>query len=200
MNGAFSTNRPALGKSAVGWSTLRSGVRRQATPGSAHAYCRTALRIFQLSAVSAAVLPACADQRAPERPSEAARALPRPAAMHADVPIVCVTARDREINLGTVKSGSMCKLAFQITNDSWSSIRIARITTSCPCLKVVLPTVLLSRGDTASGMIEFNSGSEPMQASGLLAEVQGFSPEGRGVFQFLVHVDIDSQSSSNSQQ
>ena len=33
-----------------------------------------------------------------------------------------------------------------------------------------------------------------MQASGLLAEVQGFSPEGQGVFQFLVHVDIDNQS------
>lgn len=117
MNGTSSTDRPDIGESVASWSMLRSGFARRATPVSAHVYCRTALRFFQLSAVSAAVLPACADRRAPEGPSAAARALPQHAATHADVPTVCVTARDREIDLGAVKRGSMSKLAFQVTND-----------------------------------------------------------------------------------
>jgi hypothetical protein len=93
--------------------------------------------------------------------------------------------------MGKVQAGGRKEVAFSVTNPSDIPVAVARIETSCRCLKIELPTNVLAPGQTLAGRARIDLATEAGFVGGLGIEVKGLGESGAVLF--AVDVDVEVQ-------
>ncbi len=99
-------------------------------------------------------------------------------------------ASNVDLNLGTVTHGSKASGTLRIANKTDRTWRIARVESSCSCLKVGPASFEVAGGATTPIDIAFNFAEEPDFRGNLLVEVKGVEADGNVVFTSQVAVVV----------
>lgn len=86
------------------------------------------------------------------------------------------------IDFGQIAAGGRAKASFQLENDSMSALEVAKIRTSCNCLRVELDECAIGPHGavTAHGTIDLSD--EPEFSGGLCPEAEFLDASGRSLF------------------
>jgi hypothetical protein len=94
------------------------------------------------------------------------------------------------IELGEVPAGGSKEAAFTITNPGASPLTVARVESSCPCLKIELPDGPIAPGGTALGCARLDMRAEPDFTGAIGIEIKGMSRTGTVLFAVMVNVEV----------
>jgi len=99
-------------------------------------------------------------------------------------------AAPRAINMGEVPASGCKEVAFTLTNSGPVPLIVARIETSCHCLKIELPNHILAPGGQIIGNARLDLREEPNFTGSLSGEVRGMDGSGAVLFALVVNVEV----------
>jgi hypothetical protein len=94
------------------------------------------------------------------------------------------------LSLGTLAPGQSASGRMSLRNTSASAVTVARIDTSCPCVRVAPLTTRIDSGTEATLTVAFDPTEEPDFRGGLSVELTGFDVGGFILFKARVDLDI----------
>lgn len=100
------------------------------------------------------------------------------------------------IDFGTLPRHAQRKGSFTLSNPGMTSVPIARIESSCPCVRARLAQSTISPGGKVELEIELDFREEPDFTGGLLVEVLGQTPEGTLAFSVKISMTVSSDQGS----
>jgi hypothetical protein len=109
------------------------------------------------------------------------------AGLHPAVPRLAVSPA--MIDLGAVPAGGSQEATFTITNPGITPLTVARVESSCPCLKIELPDGPIEPGGTAAGRARLDMRAEPGFSGDLGIEVKGLDESGAVLFIIEVNAE-----------
>jgi hypothetical protein len=95
-----------------------------------------------------------------------------------------------EIDLGEVRPGGQKNAIFRLANNGTTEIEIARIRTSCACLRVELTKTTVRPSEPIEAKVLLDLRVEPDFTGSLGVDVEGFGPAGEKLFAVLVLVAV----------
>jgi len=100
-----------------------------------------------------------------------------------------LTALPQPIDVGTVQLGGWKQATFTLTNSSTEPLAVARIETSCPCLKIQLPKAPVAPGEITTCGILIDLRTAPVKPGRFSLEASGFAESRTGAV-FTIRVDL----------
>jgi hypothetical protein len=94
------------------------------------------------------------------------------------------------IDLGIVPQAGAEQERFELTNMGEAPVRVTRIRSSCPCLKLEPIPLEVPPGGTVPVLARLDLSSEPHFAGGLSITVAGYTPAGKLAFQISVDATV----------
>jgi hypothetical protein len=94
------------------------------------------------------------------------------------------------LDMGRIPAGGSKEVAFSLTNPGKLAVRVARLDTSCPCLKIELPSERLAPGETVTGKARIDLSAEADFVGDLAIDVQGLNEQEAAVLAFLVQLEV----------
>lgn len=104
-----------------------------------------------------------------------------------------IEIRPDPISLGTLDPGQSAVAKFTLRNPGSHPVIVARVETSCPCLKVVDQPTSIGPGQAADLTVKFDPTNDPDFRGGLSIDVIGRDPMGRIVFQTRAKIEVGVQ-------
>jgi len=149
---------------------------------------RTLLFIAVPGCLAAAVAAGCR----PAGGSNAATA--EPIAIGVQKSSALLEPSSRTVDLGLVPQAGSERETFELTNPGSEPVTVARITSSCECLKLRPgPPFTVPPGRSLAVTAELDLSAEPQFAGGLSITVTGYTPEGERAFEITVEADVREQ-------
>jgi Protein of unknown function (DUF1573) len=109
-------------------------------------------------------------------------------------PELPLAARPESADLGTLTAGQSGRSELFLFNESGGKVELERVTTSCPCVRVVGTPLSIGPGLTAKLSVAFDPSEDPDFRGSLRVEVKGLNPDGDQVLYAHVTVEVKSLS------
>jgi hypothetical protein len=100
-----------------------------------------------------------------------------------------LTVSPQAVDMGKVQVGGWKERSFSLTNTGAVALAVARLETSCACLKVELPKALIEPGETVTGNIRIDTRTLPVSPGHFALEASGFTESRTGVA-FTIRVEV----------
>jgi hypothetical protein len=133
--------------------------------------------------ILAVTLPACGG-------SIASKNLPAAAKGDDRIPSGLLVASSKTINFGTVRQRGQKQAEVVFSNPTLTTVNVANIWSSCPCLEVELSPSKVGPSETASARINLNLAEEPDFTGHLRMQVEGRTTEGRLAVSLEIRVTV----------
>lgn len=109
---------------------------------------------------------------------------------HSTHPTTLLVPSASTIDLGMVPQSGQAHEYFALTNPGTESVEVAKIETSCECLKVRLTSRTIGPTGRVLAQASLDLGNEPQFSGGLAIEVRGLTNSGAVAFAVVVDVTV----------
>jgi len=114
-----------------------------------------------------------------------------PIAIGVQKPSALLEPSSQTIDLGLVPQAGSERETFELTNPGSEPVTVARISSSCECLKLrPAPPFTVPPGRSLAVTAELDLSAEPQFAGGLSITVTGYTPEGERAFEITVSAAV----------